>query len=171
MSKRDTITIPTVGSSGGRTTVNGLDDFAKDFRKLPKEIQKQIRRAAKESVGDIVKDAQGRADRGEKQQPAMRRAIRAEFFKGAPAIVGGGSKKVNIGSQRSGGRRGVSAGVLFVGAEFGAKKLRQFPRRTPRLGRGNEGDFFYPAIRKALEGGAIIKNFVGQIDSAIKRII
>jgi hypothetical protein len=30
--------------------------------------------------------------------------------------------------------------------EFGSNRWKQFPRRTPRLGRGNQGYFIYPTL-------------------------
>jgi hypothetical protein len=170
VSKRTTITLPTLSSGkGGRVNVTGLNEFSRDFKKLPKDIQSSIRTSAKKSVGYIVKEATEAATQGEKQQPAMSKAIRADFFKGAPAIIGGGSKKVRLRRGKDGKTHVVPAGALFVGAEFGAKKLKQFPRRSPRFGRGNEGYFFYPAIRKAFESGRAIREFVAGIDTALKR--
>lgn len=38
---------------------------------------------------------------------------------------------------------------LLAGAEFGSKKYKQFPARSPRFGvRGNEGYFIYPTLRR-----------------------
>lgn len=34
-----------------------------------------------------------------------------------------------------------------LGQEFGSNRLKQFPARSPRQGRGNVGYFFYPALR------------------------
>ncbi len=35
---------------------------------------------------------------------------------------------------------------LWPGMEFGSNRLKQFPRRTPRVGRGNKGYFIYPTL-------------------------
>jgi hypothetical protein len=43
---------------------------------------------------------------------------------------------------------GGSTKDLWAGYEFGSNRYRQFPRRTPRKGRGNSGYFIYPALRK-----------------------
>lgn len=43
---------------------------------------------------------------------------------------------------------GASTQRLWAGYEFGSNRYRQFPRRTPRQGRGNSGYFIYPALRK-----------------------
>ena len=43
---------------------------------------------------------------------------------------------------------GGSTQSLWAGYEFGSNRYRQFPRRTPRQGRGNSGYFIYPALRK-----------------------
>lgn len=35
---------------------------------------------------------------------------------------------------------------LWPGMEFGSNRWKQFPNRTPRLGRGNQGYFIYPTL-------------------------
>ena len=35
---------------------------------------------------------------------------------------------------------------LWPGMEFGSNRWKQFPRRTPRVGRGNKGYFIYPTL-------------------------
>lgn len=35
---------------------------------------------------------------------------------------------------------------LWPGMEFGSNRWKQFPKRTPRLGRGNQGYFIYPTL-------------------------
>lgn len=46
-------------------------------------------------------------------------------------------------------RNGTPAGVLLYGSEFGSDKYRQFPWRSPKLGRGSAGYWIYPTLRKA----------------------
>ena len=57
-----------------------------------------------------------------------------------------GEFSYGFASQRFSG--GGSTKELWAGYEFGSNRYRQFPRRTPRKGRGNSGYFIYPALRK-----------------------
>ena len=57
-----------------------------------------------------------------------------------------GEFSYGFASQRFSG--GGSTKDLWAGYEFGSNRYRQFPRRTPRQGRGNSGYFIYPALRK-----------------------
>jgi hypothetical protein len=57
-----------------------------------------------------------------------------------------GEFSYGFASQRFSG--GASTKDLWAGYEFGSNRYRQFPRRTPREGRGNSGYFIYPALRK-----------------------
>jgi hypothetical protein len=43
---------------------------------------------------------------------------------------------------------GGTTQILWPGLEFGSGRFRQFPRRSPRLGRGAAGYFIYPTLRK-----------------------
>ena len=62
----------------------------------------------------------------------------------APSKIGEFS--YGFASQRLSG--GGSTKDIWAGYEFGSNRYRQFPRRTPRRGRGNSGYFIYPALRK-----------------------
>lgn len=74
----------------------------------------------------------------------------------ATRIASGGkvSKSSKIGeislgfaSQKfSGG--GTTRG-LWGGMEFGSNRFKQFPNRTPALGRGNKGYFIFPTLKAA----------------------
>ena len=57
-----------------------------------------------------------------------------------------GEFSYGFASQRFSG--GGTTKDLWAGYEFGSNRYRQFPRRTPRKGRGNSGYFIYPALRK-----------------------
>ncbi len=41
---------------------------------------------------------------------------------------------------------GATTQQLWPGMEFGSNRFKQFPRRTPRVGRGNKGYFIYPTL-------------------------
>ena len=57
-----------------------------------------------------------------------------------------GEFSYGFASQRFSG--GATTQKLWAGLEFGSNRYRQFPRRTPNLGRGNSGYFIYPTLRK-----------------------
>lgn len=57
-----------------------------------------------------------------------------------------GEFSYGFASQRFSG--GGTTQVLWPGLEFGSGRFRQFPRRSPRLGRGAAGYFIYPTLRK-----------------------
>jgi len=57
-----------------------------------------------------------------------------------------GEFSYGFASQRFSG--GGTTKDLWAGYEFGSNRYPQFPRRTPRKGRGNSGYFIYPALRK-----------------------
>lgn len=57
-----------------------------------------------------------------------------------------GEFSYGFASQRLSG--GGSTQDIWAGYEFGSNRYPQFPRRTPREGRGNAGYFIYPALRK-----------------------
>jgi hypothetical protein len=42
---------------------------------------------------------------------------------------------------------GTQAGYLFPGSEFGSNKFKQFPARSERYGRGNQGYWLYKTLR------------------------
>lgn len=58
-----------------------------------------------------------------------------------PYIVAGG--------RRSRFSNGIAAGVGLYGNEFGSDRYRQFPWRSPKLGRGSEGYWIYPTLRRS----------------------
>jgi hypothetical protein len=43
---------------------------------------------------------------------------------------------------------GARSGELFPGSEFGSTKFKQFPARSPKFGRGNEGYWLYKTLRE-----------------------
>jgi len=60
---------------------------------------------------------------------------------------------------------GGSTRLLWVGMEFGSRKFKQFPMRSPILGKGNEGYFIYPTLRK------IQPQIVAQWEEAFSKIL
>ena len=74
-----------------------------------------------------------------------------------------GELSYGFASQRLSG--GGSTQKIWAGYEFGSNRYPQFPRRTPRAGRGNSGYFIYPALRK------IQPQLVAKWEEAFSRIL
>jgi hypothetical protein len=56
-----------------------------------------------------------------------------------------GEFSYGFASQRFSG--GATTRDLWAGMEFGSNRFKQFPNRTPNLGKGNAGYFIYPTLR------------------------
>lgn len=76
-----------------------------------------------------------------------------------------GELSYGFASQRFSG--GASTQTLWAGYEFGSNRLAQFPRRTPRQGRGNSGYFIYPTLRKIQP--ELIKKWEEAFSGIVKR--
>jgi hypothetical protein len=74
-----------------------------------------------------------------------------------------GELSYGFASQRLSG--GGSTQKIWAGYEFGSNRYPQFPRRTPRAGRGNSGYFIYPALRK------IQPQLIAKWEEAFSRIL
>jgi hypothetical protein len=58
-----------------------------------------------------------------------------------------GEISLGFASQRFSG--GGTTRDLWGGMEFGSNRFKQFPNRTPSLGRGNKGYFIFPTLKAA----------------------
>jgi hypothetical protein len=56
-----------------------------------------------------------------------------------------GELRIGFASQKFSG--GGSTLDLLYGTEFGSRKYKQFPTRSPQYGRGSRGYFIYPTLR------------------------
>ena len=60
---------------------------------------------------------------------------------------------------------GGTTQMLWAGLEFGSNRYKQFPRRTPTIGRGSAGYFIYPTLR------SIQPELVAKWEAAFDRIL
>lgn len=156
---------------GGPRDGQGLGEWARDMQRRQREVQSQVRKGARDAVADVVREAKSEANEGTKIQKAAGKSVRSEYFKGKPAVKAGGKAQV---IKARGKKRPVMAGEIIIGAEFGGYKRHTKPRggksfqswkgsawqfrpRTPKMGRGNEGNFLWPAVRKHYK--AIVEKF------------
>ena len=57
-----------------------------------------------------------------------------------------GELSIGFASQKFSG--GGTTRDLLYGTEFGSKRYKQFPIRSPKEGQGNKGYFIYPTLKK-----------------------
>ena len=159
---------------GGPGDPKGLGAWAREMHAKQRDIKNEIRKSARNAANIVAEDARQGFRSGIKQQPAMAKSIKTDMSFGAPAVRYGGRVQLNLGAPERGRnekgqytkagkrkRRPILAGEIAAGAEFGGRRkntpprykpwtgsAKQFPARTAKLGRGNEGYFFYPAVRR-----------------------
>ena len=132
------------------TAFKAMDEAAVDAAK------KESSALAEYAAGKIQQTAAGRSVSG----------IAAQRIAGGVKI----SKSSKVGefsygfaSQRFSG--GGTTRHLLYGMEFGSNRFKQFPNRTPSLGRGNSGYFIYSTLR------AIQPDLIKQWEQAFERIL
>ena len=114
-------------------TFSKMNDIAK------KDMQ-DIARALAERGGNYAKGAASRAPYNSRQALAVAQSIIISKSDKAPSFSIGGKGKV--------GSSAFSAGYVIMGNEFGSKQFKQFPKRSPSMGRGNRGWWLYPAMSR-----------------------
>ena len=109
-----------------------MDDIAKnDMKKIANDLSE---RAAK-FVSSYAYNAPNPA-----QADAIMKSLKINRSDKAPNFTMGGNTKVT--------RSGAKAGTLLFGTEFGSNRLKQFPPRSSRKGRGNRGWFIFVALER-----------------------
>jgi hypothetical protein len=139
------------GRAGGAAfsiEIIGLNEFLKRGAAQDPLFNKEVRKASVELVGKVVVQVRAQAT----YAPNPRQAIQAaQGFRALsdriPTIKLRSSSEFISKSRPSKKRkRPVTRGDVFFGSEFGSDRFRQFPPRTPKLGSGNQGYFFWPTI-------------------------
>ena len=118
-----------------------LRGITKAFKAMDQEAVDQARMASAE-IAEMLKDkiiakAQTRKIAG---ASARRIAEGARVAKSSKI----GELSFGFAAQKYSGNGTTQQ--LWPGMEFGSNRWKQFPRRTPRLGRGNQGYFIYPTL-------------------------
>jgi hypothetical protein len=120
-----------------------LRGITRALKAMDEEATAQAKSASAE-IAEFLKDkiivkAQGRQIAG---KSARRIAEGARVAKSSKI----GELSFGFASQKYSG--GGTTQQLWPGMEFGSNRFKQFPRRTPRLGRGNQGYFIYPTLQE-----------------------
>lgn len=147
-----------------------LKRIAAVIRKMGEEASAQAREATGFSVDYAVREIKNAAGGAPAAKQAQRIAqgitisktsVVGEFGIGyaRQKFSGGATTQINYGREKG---KGILAGV-----EFGARRLPNFPARSPRFGiRGNAGYFIYPTLRRIQP--QIIKKWEESFQSIIK---
>lgn len=136
------------GSAQIDIQINGLYPMLKKWSAADPMFNKEIRSASLELINDVVTQAQIAAT----YAPNPRQAI--ESAKGLrprpdriPIVrLNAGSNFVSTTRPNRKRTKKVTRGDVFFGSEFGSKRFRQFPERSPKYGGGNQGYWFWPTI-------------------------
>lgn len=114
-------------------TFGKMDDIAKkDMKEIAKSLAERGARYAQGAANNAPYNA--------RQARAVVDSIKVSKSDKAPSFSIGGSRKV--------GSSAFSAGYVIMGNEFGSNRYKQFPRRSPRQGRGNRGWWLFPAMSR-----------------------
>jgi hypothetical protein len=109
-----------------------MDDIAKnDMKKIAGDLSERAANFVTAYAWNAPNPAQ--AD-------AIMKSLRINKSDKAPSFTMGGNRKVTTS--------GAKAGSLLFGTEFGSNRLKQFPPRSPRKGRGNRGWFIFVALER-----------------------
>lgn len=118
-----------------------LASIKRAFKAMDEETLDQAKQASAEIAEmlkeKIIRKAQTRQVAG---KSARRIAEGAKVAKSSKI----GELSLGFAAQKYSG--GGTTQMLWAGMEFGSNRWKQFPRRTPRLGRGNQGYFIYPTL-------------------------
>ena len=140
-----------------------LRDIIRSFKAMDDEATDQ----AKKIGGDLAEFAAGKIRDyavGSNHRGSVRVA-NAVNIKRSSKI---GEFSYGLKSQRffSGG---ASTLDMVWGLEFGSVKYKQFPQRSPKVGRGNKGYFIFPTLKRIQP--EILKTWTEAFDKIIKEFV
>jgi hypothetical protein len=152
------------GTASITIKIEGLYPALARWSKADPMFNKEIRKASVELIGQVVTEVQSHAT----YSPNPRQAIEAaKGFRARPDRVpvirlNGSGNFVSKSRPNRRRKTKVTRGDVFFGSEFGSDRLKQFPRRSPSLGGGNRGYYFWPTIEAM--SPTINKKYMAAID-------
>ncbi len=120
-----------------------LRNIVQAFKAMDEESKKQAQRLSNSLAQFAADEIKQAAYNRFKAASAVQRVADGVRVKKSSKI---GEFSYGFATQRFSG--GGTTQNLWPGLEFGSSRFRQFPRRSPRLGRGAAGYFIYPTLRK-----------------------
>ena len=115
------------------------------FNKMGKAANKDLRDASYAIARDVASELKASASGAN--------SIGGNAFQAQAVARGIAPRKDRLALIRVSGKRQVASGGASVedllwGAEFGSNRFKQFPRKSPREGRGNRGYFIFPTLKR-----------------------
>lgn len=111
---------------------------------MDKIASEDLRKVAQDLAGEVANALQAAASFADanggnsRQASAVAQTIKVNRDR-VPNLSIGGSKAVTSS--------GANAGIILFGSEFGSNKYKQFPRRSPKDGKGNAGYWIFPTLK------------------------
>jgi hypothetical protein len=126
--------------------IEDKDIFAilRTFKNMDKIASEDLRKVAQDLAGEVANALQAAASFADakggnsRQASAVASTIKVNRDR-VPNISIGGSKPVTSS--------GANSGIIMFGSEFGSNKYKQFPKRSPKNGKGNEGYWIFPTLK------------------------
>ena len=139
------------GRAGGAAfsvEIIGLNEFLRRGAAADPMFNKEVRKASVELVGKVVVEVRAHATYAPNPRQAIQSAqgLRALSDRIPTIKLRSSSEFISKSRPSKKRKRPVTRGDVFFGSEFGSRRFRQFPRRTPKLGAGNQGNFFWPTV-------------------------
>jgi len=155
------------GRAGGAAIsveVLGLQEALKRWAASDPMFNKEIRASSVKLIQEIVTEVQTAATYAPNPRQATEaaRGFRARPDRIPVIRLNGAGNFVSQSRPNRKRSKKVTRGDVFFGAEFGSDQYKQFPERTPKLGGGNRGNFFWPTIEGM--GDTISKRYLEAID-------
>lgn len=171
----------TMSGRSGDVSLVGLDGLLKALNRAPKDMNSEIRKAARaigQPLAREIKNAAGSVSPGSQAQARMAAISVQARSDRVVTIKGGGSRVLRTrqtwvdnspsasGSPRSRVRsrtrkRPLTASDVFFGTEFGSN-LPQFP---PHAGR--KGYYFWPTIRKNMD--KVVNEYLDALERVLQK--
>lgn len=126
--------------------IQDQDIFAilRTFKNMDKIASEDLRKVAQDLAGEVANALQAAASFADakggnsRQASAVASTIKVNRDR-IPNLSIGGTKAVTSS--------GAPAGVIVFGSEFGSRRYKQFPRRLPKDGKGNEGYWIFSTLK------------------------
>lgn len=141
----------------GGAVVDGLKETLSALNRLDKEAKKAVKDETQKIANYLAREvrAAGRST-GDRRDAHVAGTVRGTRER-VPTIAIGKATRMNAaGNPRASdlmygmefGSSGTGKGAVDLPTRRGGRPGWRFPERTPRLGRGNEGRWIYPTVRR-----------------------
>lgn len=136
------------GSAQVEIQIEGLYKKLNEWAAADPMFNKEIRQASLTLIEKIVIEAQTAASYAPNARQATEaaRALRPRPDRIPVVKMNGNMNFVSTTRPNRKRKKKVTRGDVFFGSEFGSNRFRQFPERSPKLGSGSRGYWFWSTI-------------------------